>query len=86
MTYAVSNRLKLLLNHTYNGQFYDSSIPTSLVQMPSYNRFDFRIKWQALENLEIGLMGDNIFNSGYEEAIGFSNPGRQYRVSMRVDL
>ena len=86
MIYKVSDRLKTVLNHTYNGQFYDSSIPTSLVEMSSFNRFDFSIKWQALEKLELSLMGDNIFNSGYEEAVGFSNPGRQLRVSMKVDL
>ena len=85
-TYRVNDRLTAVLSHVYNGKFYDSSIPTSFVEMSSFNRFDFSIKWQALEKLELSLMGDNIFNSGYEEAVGFSNPGRQLRVSMKVDL
>lgn len=86
MIYTASDRLKAVLNYTYNGQFYDSSIPTSFVTMPSFHRYDFSIKWQALEKLELNFMGDNIFNSGYEEATGFSNPGRQFRVSMTIDL
>lgn len=86
MTYRVSDRLTTVLNHTYNGQFYDSSIPTSLVEMSSFHRLDFSIKWQALEKLELSFLGDNIFNSGYEEAVGFSNPGRQFRVSMNIDF
>ena len=86
MIYTASDRLKAVLNYTYNGQFYDSSIPTSLVTMPSFHRYDISIKWQALERLELNLMGDNIFNSGFEEAVGFSNPGRQLRISMKIDL
>ena len=84
--YKANDRLQAELNHVYNGQFYDSSIPTSLVEMPSFNRVDFSIRWHALEKLELALMGDNLFNSGYEEAVGFSNPGRQLRISMRIDL
>lgn len=83
--FKVNERLTTAMNHTYYGQFYDSSIPTSLVEMSSYNRFDFRIRWHALEQLKLNVMVDNIFNSGYEEAVGFSNPGRQLRASILVD-
>ena len=82
----LGDRLKTVLNHTYNDEFYDSSIPTSFVKMPSFHRLNFGIKWQALDNLELYLAGDNLFDSGYEESVGFSNPGRQFRVSMKIDL
>lgn len=84
--YKINDRLEATLNHTYNGQFYDSSIPTSVVEMSSFHRFDFSIRWQALEKLELSLMGDNLFDSGFEESVGFSNPGRQFRVSMNINL
>ncbi len=86
VSYVVSDRLKAALTHTYSGQFYDSSIPTSLIEMSSFHRINFSIRWQALDRLQLNLMGDNLFNSGYQEAVGFSNPGRQFRVSMTIDL
>ena len=73
-TYFVS------LQANYVSSFYDSSIPTGLIEMDGYTKVDVIIGWQVNSDVNLKFITNNILNSGYEETVGFSNPGREFRL------
>jgi outer membrane cobalamin receptor len=68
----------------YVGEVLDSSIPTGDRMLDDYIRVDVAGTWQPRTNVEFGLAIDNLFDTDYEENIGFPAPGIQARVSTRV--
>ena len=39
--------------------------------IPSYIRFDSRLAWKAMDNMEISLVGQNLFDNAHQEYSGF---------------
>ena len=68
----------------YVGEILDSSIPTGDLTLDDYLRVDVAGTWQASPNLEFGMAIDNLFDTDYEENVGFPAPGVQARLSARV--
>jgi iron complex outermembrane receptor protein/vitamin B12 transporter len=70
----------------YVSSFYDSSIPTGLIEMDGYTKVDVTIGWQVTSEVNLKFITNNIFNNGFEETVGFSNPGREFRLILKVSL
>ena len=66
--------------------FYDSSIPTGLVQMGGYSVSNLSAKWQVTENLALKANVENIFDKSYEESVGFLIDESQARIGLVFTL
>ncbi len=67
----------------YQGETFDSSIPTGSMMLDGYNRLDGTLTWYAADGISLVLAVDNLFDEDYEEAIGFESPGRRARLALR---
>jgi outer membrane cobalamin receptor len=68
----------------YVGQVFDSSIPTGDVTLDRYTRADLAVTWRPLPLGELFVAVDNLFDTEYEEAVGFAAPGRRPRAGLRA--
>ena len=67
---------------TMNDTYYDSSIPTGLVEMNSYSRIDVSGAWFVTKDITLRLNVNNLLDDSYEEAIGFRNMGQNITMSV----
>ena len=74
---------RLQASWIYQGETFDSSIPTGGLTLDSYNRVDTTLSWAAMERMNLLLSIDNLFDEDYAEAIGFMSPGRRARLALR---
>jgi len=70
----------------YVDSFFDSSVRTGFIKMASYTKVDSTLGWQLSDDIGLKFIVNNVFNSGYEETVGFSNPGREFRLQLDVTL
>lgn len=68
----------------YVGESPDSSIPTGDRDLDSYSRVDISATWTPRPELRVSVAVDNLFDTDYEEAIGFPAPGIRPRLSLQV--
>jgi vitamin B12 transporter len=85
-TWQATDSLLFTARGVYNGDFYDVSVPTGLVEMDNYTYLDATAIWSVTEKIDVKLMLSNIFDKAYEEAVGFSNPGQQIRLGISARL
>lgn len=64
----------------------DSSIPTAAVDLEGYWVNDWTVSWDLWERASLRLVLANVWNAGYETAVGFPGAGRTLRLSLRVRL
>ena len=62
----------------------ESSIPTGDVMLPGWARVDLAAAWHLDEHWSVTLACDNLLDRRYEEAVGFSAPGRRLRVGVHA--
>ncbi len=70
------------LDGDFNGSFYDVSVPTGEIQLDGYTRFNLSVRRSLGSNAVVQLLVDDVFDERYEEAVGFLNAGRQFRLSL----
>lgn len=70
----------------YVDSFFDSSVRTGFIKMAFYTKVDSTLGWQLSDDLGLKFIVNNVFNSGYEETVGLSNPGREFRIQLSVAL
>jgi outer membrane cobalamin receptor len=66
------------------GAVKDSSEPTGKVTLDPWGRVDLSASWRVREHLSLYLEIDNLFDSNYEEVVGFRAPGIRPRVGVRA--
>jgi outer membrane cobalamin receptor len=64
------------------GSVKDSSEPTDNVTLDAWGRVDLSVSWRVREHLSLYLEIDNLFDSNYEEVVGFRAPGSRPRVGV----
>jgi outer membrane cobalamin receptor len=81
-------RQELLVSVSGDGNdgAYSVSVPTGLTSLDGYFRVNAGLQWQFNDKLAIKFQLDNLFDSDYEEVIGFLNGGRQARISLTASL
>ncbi len=85
-TWQATDTLMLTARGVFNGDFYDVSVPTGLVELDGYTHLDFNAIWSLTDKIDVKLLLSNVFDSSYEEAVGFSNPGQQIRLGISARL
>jgi vitamin B12 transporter len=79
VSYAWSEAWRFVWNTVYADDSFDFSIPTAEVEVGSWTRTDIALsyKWKAFTAT---VAVDNLFDSDYEQYVGFTNPGRRARA------
>ncbi len=79
--YEVDEASKVTWNTVYVGKSLDFSDPTNEVELSGYFRTDvaYAYRWQRFT---ASFAIDNLFGKEYEEFVGFTNPGRRYRIGV----
>lgn len=80
--YQAFDTLSLVTHLSYNGNYYDSSIPTGMVNMAGDFQINISALWQIAPKMAFRIAIKNISNSKTEEAIGFKNEGRSLTASI----
>lgn len=78
--------LVLNLGMLYVGEVLDSSIPTGDRTLGDYVRVDVAATWTPTPHWRISVAVDNLFDTDYEEAVGFPAPGITPRVAVRLSF
>jgi outer membrane cobalamin receptor len=68
------------------GQVPDSSIPTGARTLDAYARADLAVNWTLTRHWQVFLAIDNLFDTAYEEFIGFPAPGISPRAGVRASF
>lgn len=84
--WQISKTIKLRLDWVYQGEVFDSSIPTGGVDLDSYNRFDALASWSPSGRLSAWVGVDDLLNENFEEAIGFPSGGTRVRIGIRYAM
>ena len=70
---------------TINGyakdDYYSVAVPTGVTLLDGYSHIDARIRRRLSETMDLSLLVSNVFDKVYEQAVGFSTPGRQVRLA-----
>lgn len=77
---------KFLTSALYVDAFYDSSIVTGMLQLDAYTRVDVAASWQMADRWALRFAVDNLLDSSYEEAVGFSAMGVRARMAIRFEF
>ena len=79
--YQLDQASRLTWNTVYVGSALDFSVPTDEVKLSAYTRTDvgFTYRWNQFSAT---AAIDNLFDDDYEEFVGFTNPGRRFRVGL----
>jgi len=84
--WALVPRLSWVTSADYTGTFFDSSIPTGVVKMPSFWRVNTALNWQYTNSTRVSLGIKNLLDDDYEESVGFSNGGITAILSATVEI
>jgi len=72
----------VMANFQLVGRFYDFAEPVGTISLNGYERVDISGFYHLGKGIRLSLVIDNIFNSGYQQFIGFNAPGRSMRTTI----
>ncbi len=84
--WQASPDIRLNIDWLYVGDSFDSSVPTGEITLGGYNRVDVVGSWSPSDPFTVWLAVDNVFDKGYEEAVGFPGVGVRARLGFRYAL
>ena len=82
VNYQPIKSIRVMARMTMNGDYFDSSIPTGMITMDGFTRADLSMSWDILKGTTVRLNVNNVFDSEYEQAVGFANMGRSMTASI----
>jgi len=82
LDWQTTDRLSLTLAGRFNDDFFDSSVPTGLVDVDGHVEIDAALRYGLTDALTLTVTARNLFSADYEEAVGFPAPGRVVRLSL----
>lgn len=83
---AVRDYFSANLSLDSRGNFNDSSVATGPVRLDGFTVLNAAASWQLGERLALTSAVDNLLDTQQEEAVGFTDTGRQWRVGLRYAL
>lgn len=88
MNYALSDKTSTSLNYQYVGSREDTDFSTfQNIDLDAYSLVDFYLGHQFKnDKLKVFANITNIFNTDYEEIIGFTTRGRNYSLGLNITL
>lgn len=86
LRWGLSERFTWWTSADHTGSFYDSSIPTGQVKLPSFWRLNTALTWRYTDTARISLGVKNLLDDDYEESVGFSNGGITVSLGASVTI
>ncbi|WP_350288200.1 TonB-dependent receptor [uncultured Croceitalea sp.] len=88
INYALSDKTSTSLNYQYVGSREDTDFSTfQNIDLDAYSLIDFYLGHQFKnDKLKVFFNVTNIFNTDYEEIIGFTTRGRNYNIGLNITL
>lgn len=84
LDWKVSNRLHARADTQWMGRRYDYQIPVPEdMTVGGYSNTDLSVTYELSRKFAVYLRADNLFDSKYQEYIGFPNPGVAVRFGIR---
>lgn len=80
--YELSPTIGIYGHLQWKDDYFDSSIPTGFVSIGNDQVWGGGIDMKLSETTVLRLSGENIFNSNYEESVGFTHPGTHLLISL----
>ena len=68
------------------GALVDNAVPTGDVRLGGHLRADLAASYAVTQNLKLKLGVDNIFDTRYEDVVGFPAPGAVVRGGISASL
>lgn len=79
LTWRPSDTLAINAGYTFVGRRNDYAIPTGNLTLGDYSVFSLNASW-SIQQSTLRFVLDNAFDGDYEDAIGFTAPGRRARI------
>ncbi len=76
LNYSPLEALALMTRLSSNDDYFDSSIPTSMVTVKGYSQVDMSATWLLTPQMSLRFNVTNVFDNTAEQSIGFANMGR----------
>ena len=84
LDWSVSSRANMHVNYTAVGDRFDFQIPVPERTIAGeYHTVDVAASYKLMEDLTLFGRVDNLFDSNYQEFVGFPNPGTYFRAGLR---
>ena len=87
LSYKTKNNLKNILSLKYNGEVRDYGNANNSfadVILDDYFTADYSLKYDLLNNGQIYMDINNIFNNNYEQAFMYSSMGRNINIGLKM--
>ncbi|MDH4126667.1 MAG: TonB-dependent receptor [Gammaproteobacteria bacterium] len=72
--------------HAYIGERNGVSIPTGAVTLAEFHTLGLDVAWRLRPETVLRLSMDNVLDSEFEHAVGFTSPGRWIRMTISRDF
>ena len=82
----VNKKFYLSLSQRFSGKRFEPRYATSPVEMKPYNTTDLFGQFTVSKNIKFYASLKNMFNSKYEDILGYNTRGRNYVVGMRMSF
>ena len=88
LNYALSSKTNASLNYQYVGSREDTDFSTfQNIDLDAYSLIDFYLGHQFKnDKIKVFFNVTNIFNTDYEEIIGYTTRGRNYSLGLNLSL
>ena len=82
----INKKFYVSLSHKFSGKRFEPRYASSPVEMMPYNTTDLFGQYTVNKNIRIYASLKNIFNSQYEDILGYNTRGRNYVLGVRMSL
>lgn len=82
LSYRPMDTTTLFFGIRYIGDYFDSSIPTGLIEIGDYTTASVNVRHKLAKNTHLNVQVENLFNKRIQESIGFNSPGTLLNISI----
>ena len=82
LSFLPTDTTSLYFGMRYIGDYFDSSIPTGLIEIGDYTVATLNARHQLAKNTHLNVQVENLFNKRIQESVGFISPGRLLNASI----
>ncbi|MEM6415316.1 MAG: TonB-dependent receptor [Pseudomonadota bacterium] len=84
--FTVTENMNFYVAGSYVGDFFNSAVPTGLIEVDGRFVVDAGISWRIFKTVEVLLIGRNLSSADYQNAIGVQEPGTVLRFGLNLGL
>jgi len=86
LSWQPSSDWGVITNFQWVGRYYDFAEPVGTISLNGYERVDISSFYHLGNGIRLSLSIDNLFDSSYQQFIGFDAPGRRLRTTIGLEF